>query len=640
MVKDSKTPGEAALRINKSLFVDYKVTYNTKRLRTDQNSKESIAQGMATCTGLSIMLVEACRSVGIPARLAGINSWPGRGGNHTWVEIWNDGWHFVGAAEPDDQGLDHAWFVGDASKGIKTRPENAIFAVTYRKTGAHFPLAWNPEARINAENVTDRYKPAGLTAVPDSPRLMVETRHGGERVEAEVIAIDRKTGATALQGKCFGPRADVNLHLSGPVEKGDSFFVVGRFNGLAAVVKATVDDDTVVRLDLDAKAPAIPADDLAKLLADRFGTDAAKKQVAEKILDAIPFNEAGRAPAWKAYKDSPTHAELRKEWESKTVKTATRTSPYLYRTVGEKPKNGWPLVIAMHGGGGTTQEFNDSQWQKMFTSYYKDHAEVGGYIYLALRAPNNEWNGFYDDAIAPLVERLILQFVLFADVDPNMIETLGASHGGYGAFVIGTKIPDRFAAVHASASAPTPGETQGENLINIRFTFMVGENDTAYGRADRCKEFAKLFDGWKAERGGYRGGFEWRPGVGHSVPDRDKVADMIKAGPRNPWPKKVVWVESDDVLKHSYWVEAIEPVDGGRIEASMNDNVVTLKTEKQSKMALWMDPSLVNFDKPLIVKSGDKSESYEIKSTLGTYCRGLEERRDPYLAAPVRVELR
>ncbi|MHC5543707.1 transglutaminase-like domain-containing protein, partial [Singulisphaera rosea] len=96
LVKDARTPGEAAQRINKALFKDYKVSYNTRRLRTDQSSKQSIAQGMATCTGLSIMLVEACRSVGIPARLAGIHSWPGRGGNHTWVEIWDDGWHFAG----------------------------------------------------------------------------------------------------------------------------------------------------------------------------------------------------------------------------------------------------------------------------------------------------------------------------------------------------------------------------------------------------------------------------------------------------------------------------------------------------------------------------------------------------------------
>src|SRR5690606_17330671 len=106
LVKSVKTPGEAALLLNETLFKDYNVGYNTKRLRTDQSPEETIAQGMATCTGLSIMFVDACRAVGIPARVAGIHSWPGRGGNHTWAEVWDAGrWHFVGAAEPDRQGL-------------------------------------------------------------------------------------------------------------------------------------------------------------------------------------------------------------------------------------------------------------------------------------------------------------------------------------------------------------------------------------------------------------------------------------------------------------------------------------------------------------------------------------------------------
>lgn len=157
LAKASKSAGEAALKLNKQLFTDYKVVYNTLRLRTDQSSRETIAQGMATCTGLSIMLVEACRSTGIPARIAGIHTWPGKTGNHTWVEIWDGEWHFIGAAEPDPNGLNHAWFVDQAKTANEDKPENAIFAVSYRKTGTYFPLAWNPEARINAVNVTKRY---------------------------------------------------------------------------------------------------------------------------------------------------------------------------------------------------------------------------------------------------------------------------------------------------------------------------------------------------------------------------------------------------------------------------------------------------------------------------------------------------
>ena len=171
LVKDCKTPGEAARKINENLFKDYKVVYNTKRLRTDQSSRESIAQGMATCSGLSIMLIEACRSVGIPAHFAGIHSWPGRGGNHTWVEIWDQGdWHYVGAAEPDPKGLDHAWFGGKASKAIKEKRLNAIFAATYRTTDEFFPLAWNPNAKVPGENVTDRYQKPNV-ATSNRPRL-------------------------------------------------------------------------------------------------------------------------------------------------------------------------------------------------------------------------------------------------------------------------------------------------------------------------------------------------------------------------------------------------------------------------------------------------------------------------------------
>jgi hypothetical protein len=44
----------------------------------------------ASCTGISILFIDALRSIGVPARLAGTPAWNGdaTNGNHNWVEIW------------------------------------------------------------------------------------------------------------------------------------------------------------------------------------------------------------------------------------------------------------------------------------------------------------------------------------------------------------------------------------------------------------------------------------------------------------------------------------------------------------------------------------------------------------------------
>ena len=353
---------------------------------------------------------------------------------------------------------------------------------------------------------------------------------------------------------------------------------------------------------------SVPQNKLAAILENRFGTDATKKAAAEKALAHAPADARTQTLAWEIYKRSAAHSALKAELEKKTVATADRTSPYLWRFVGEKPKDGWGLVIAMHGGGNAPREVNDGEWNYMFSTYYKEHPEAGGYVYLALRAPNDTWNGFYDDAICPLVERLIKQFVLFEEVNPDKVYTLGASHGGYGAYVIGPKIPCRFAAIHCAASAPTDGETFGENLRNVRFTVMVGEKDNGYGRIDRSRKFQTQMEAWRKQYGGYSSDFQFPAGVGHLVPDHDQLAEMLKYK-RDAWPKTIVWTPSDNVLKRFYWLEAPNPVTQAHIEAKVTANTITLKADKQEKLALWLDAALVDIKQTGHGRSGRRQKA-------------------------------
>lgn len=200
LVKDAKTTTEAAQAINKGIFNLIKVHYNTGRKAPNQSPAESIKLGMATCTGLSIILVDACRSVGVPARVAGTALWSNKRGNHTWVEIYDGGeWFFTGADEYDAKGLNRGWFVNDAAKAIANDWRHAIWASSWKKTGTHFPMVWNIRSReVPSVNVTERY----LKKEVDGPGVVffrVWDTKGGKRLVATLNGkVQTKAGTADL----------------------------------------------------------------------------------------------------------------------------------------------------------------------------------------------------------------------------------------------------------------------------------------------------------------------------------------------------------------------------------------------------------------------------------------------------------
>lgn len=228
--RECATPAEAALRLNAAILPELGVRYSTERARADQSPAESIESGLASCTGLSILLVDACRAVCVPARLAGIPNWIDDRGNHTWVEIWSDGeWHFVGAAEPDPQGLDHAWFTADAEKARIDEPEHAIYAISYRSTGLAFPLQFDETAPpVWAVNVTDRYAKAGAEADDETRLLVTATDAAGGRVAIGVTVRDPADATATFAGITHAGTHDLNDRLAFRLPRGRSYEVTAR----------------------------------------------------------------------------------------------------------------------------------------------------------------------------------------------------------------------------------------------------------------------------------------------------------------------------------------------------------------------------------------------------------------------------
>ena len=236
IVKDCKTTGEAAQELNKQLFKKVKVKYSRKRKKANQSPSESMDTGLASCTGLSILLVDACRSVHVPARLTGIPRWSNKNGNHTWVEVWSDGdWHFTGAAEYNAEGLDRAWFQRDASLANKSKRMNSIYSISFARTDTVFPLVWSRdrENAVYAINVTDRYAPPSKEATKADPnktevRIRVWNADRSERVATKVTVVpvkDKKeSDSTAkLSGTSPTSTADMNDMLEFQLQQGADY---------------------------------------------------------------------------------------------------------------------------------------------------------------------------------------------------------------------------------------------------------------------------------------------------------------------------------------------------------------------------------------------------------------------------------
>lgn len=250
-VAPCKTMREAIDSVNKNVRDELLVDYNTKREKPDQAPYESMRQHMASCSGLSILLTDAFRAVGIPSRVAGTPAWHDDRGNHNWNEVWIDGqWRFTEYYPSDD--LDQSWFLTDAGKAVKEDIRKAIYAASFKPTGSYFPLVWDENIRyVHAENVTDRYTSlyrAQLSAMPADGshvalRVMVfrdkdHAEASGDRVATN---LDVFKGEKQLYGgRSTGATQDMNDVLTFNVEKNQQY-IVKFMNGKGEMQTQTID---------------------------------------------------------------------------------------------------------------------------------------------------------------------------------------------------------------------------------------------------------------------------------------------------------------------------------------------------------------------------------------------------------------
>jgi hypothetical protein len=595
VVSDAKTPTEAAVLLNQKMFDMVDVHYSTERPKADQSPYESIDAGTASCSGLSILLIDACRSVGVPARFAGTPLWYNNSGNHSWVEFWDEGWHYTGGAEPTGDRVDESWFDGSAAKATEGDPRHAIFAVTWNKSDSHFPLVWLPNVKTyGAVDVTDRYTKSTESAlVPIRVRAIQED--GTRQIVHVVVA--KENGEIFLEGSTKNDSADANDHLTFMLPSGESFVI------------QTMQDVVIVD---------VGKEEIVDLSVERL-----TRRGAEYFANQLWKNRANQI-----------RTDREKEMESKVIEYKGKSMPFWYTTYGDAPFGERSLWISMHGGGGAPEKINTQQWENQKHLYKIDEG-----VYVAPRAPTDTWNLWHQSHIDPMFTRLIENMIVFEGVHPNKVYITGYSAGGDGVYQLAPRMADRLAG--AGMMAGHPNETVPDGLRNIAFALHVGGNDSAYDRNKIGLEWKeKLSNLQKNDKDGYAHQAIVHEGKGHWMDRQEAIAfPWLAQFERNPYPQKIVWVQDDVLHNQMYWLGVDTPQERTKIVASIDGQTITIHESDVNTMTLYLNDTMLDLDEPVILNYKDRVlGSFDVVRSQLTTLETIRDSED-YYTAVLRISL-
>ena len=628
LVANAKSPGEAAAILNQKIFPMVGVKYSTKRPKADQSPYESIDAGMASCTGLSVLLVDACRSVGVPARFVGTALWSDGSGNHSWVEVWDDGWHFTGAAEPTGNELDKGWFSGRASGANRDDPRSAIYATTWRKTPLSFPMVWLPEdSTVHAVDVTDRYTtkdspvPEGMHRV----RFKVVGNDGLRRAEMVVILRDEDV---VFEGTSKDERFDANDHLVAVLPVGES--LRARVGGKDHPFTVKEDEQLLTVNMEDEKLSSTQA---VKALA-RWISGGSKGKVGNQPFADVSLTEKDARRAQRALWNAHTKQikkERAAEMAAKVLEIDGVKMPFWYTTYGRKPKDGRSLWISMHGGGGAPERVNTEQWENQKRLYTPAEG-----VYLAPRAPTDTWNLWHQGHIDELFDRLIENMIVFEDVNPEKVYILGYSAGGDGVYQLAPRMADRWAA--AAMMAGHPNDARPESLRNTAFTLHMGENDSPYNRNTVAKTWGDQLAALKKDDPeGYDHWVEIHKGKDHWMDSQDAAAlPWMAQRTRNSRPEKIIWVQDDVTHPRFYWLAVEKPRGRSTTAARLSGQEIHL--EGEGPLTVRLDEEMLDLDSEVVVVLNDQEvHRGVVPRTIRTLARTLAERGDPRGIYPTEI---
>jgi len=242
---------------------------------------------------------------------------------------------------------------------------------------------------------------------------------------------------------------------------------------------------------------------------------------------------AGRHACWQLPDSLEPHAAM----------------PFYWGCKGPMPQGGYPLFVYLHGSGPKEAEWTTGlrlalRFEDAPSAYFIPQIpNEGTYYRWWQRAKLHAW-------------KTLLRLALLSDsLDADRIYLFGISEGGYGSQRLASFLADYLAAAGPMAGGEPLRNAPPENLANVPFSFLTGENDRMFYRNRFTPQARAALDSLQALHPGHYVHRVWLiPGRGHGI-DYSPATPWMRRFRRNPYPRFFKWenLEMDGVKRRGFY---------------------------------------------------------------------------------------
>lgn len=260
-------------------------------------------------------------------------------------------------------------------------------------------------------------------------------------------------------------------------------------------------------------------------------------------------SEAAVWDLWKQANDSFTEDKLPSmkplsnpsvgRWPLPADLEPSARMPFYWGSKGDKPENGYPLFLYLHGSGNKQQEWATG------LSLCQDFEDSPS-VYCIPQIPNTgDWYRWWQKSKQYAWEKLLRLAFLSGEIDPDRVYFFGISEGGYGSQRLASFYADYLAGAGPMAGGEPLKNAPAENCANMAFSLRTGEFDSGFFRNTLTEYTNDAFDALEAEHPGlYVHNIELIPGMGHGI-DYFPTTPWLSSYKRNPYPTYVNWENFD-----------------------------------------------------------------------------------------------